>query len=749
MDTRNPSIRTARLGGGCAGRSQSGASFALTRSLVVLVCLGSGLASAEPRWVVDPGRPGPDLPSSGHSLFDRVVGSGPVPFPFEALIRRIESELAPGGYLGRPIKKALIPLGRSLQRQAAAPEPFRYPRAVVAVDGEPASRPGQAGLLLRDRLYLGYLEKAAVLEVISYNEEAGRFEYQVVRDYREDGARRVGYAPRTLCLSCHQNGSPIFARPLWDETNASPRVREHLAAQGRDFYGMPLDPGLDEAYAIDLATDRANGFALTQLLWSDGCGEGREGAACRGAMLLRAIQWGLSGGRGFDDTSPAYRGDLLAPLAADRDLQWPEGLKIPNPDIPNRRPLDPGRPLPDGSTQRLAATLSGDSDIPAAFEPLAPRTPLEVWRPGDRELTERAVSGLNAFLAGEDLRRLDDRLAALPAAETIISAACDLNESVRPNGAESLRLTCTDADLGIDARLVRQRDGRVSGRIPRLRLAGEDLGEVRLATGADCVEPSQSGQGDASLCLRPYRLGMETRLRLIDGRRVADLELKFRGEGQPQVRVAIAEDFAPLAAAVAALAEGGSPALSASPFRRPAVMDALLAGLGAPALAWCCADDARLPPPLGPERSSQGKVPTLEPFYRDCARCHRTPDPFPPNFLSGSPEQAADGLGQCAERIAYRLGMWGLEPDTRPKTPMPPHGALAARGIDPGDWLRGQALAALNDALSRLVAEQGRPLPDLSDLLARDYSGLRPCLAPTLAGTPQPSHQPPSTETPP
>ena len=46
----------------------------------------------------------------------------------------------------------LIPLNRSLQRHAAKPDYFAYPRAVVGVDSEPAKRPGFSGMLLKDHL---------------------------------------------------------------------------------------------------------------------------------------------------------------------------------------------------------------------------------------------------------------------------------------------------------------------------------------------------------------------------------------------------------------------------------------------------------------------------------------------------------------------------------------------------------------------------------------------------------------------
>ena len=181
-------------------------------------------------------------------------------------------------------KAVLIPLGRSLQRNSAAPDFFAYPRAVVAVDAEPA---GTGDPYLKDRLYLGYQEKANLLEVISYNEDAGRFEFQVVTDYRAGGTPRVMYANRTLCVACHQNAAPIFSRAVWDETNANPRVAALLASQRKDFHGIPVDRGVDVPNAIDDAALRANRFAVQQLLWKDGCGGNDEPAVDVSRRIVR------------------------------------------------------------------------------------------------------------------------------------------------------------------------------------------------------------------------------------------------------------------------------------------------------------------------------------------------------------------------------------------------------------------------------------------------------------------------------
>ena len=223
--------------------------YMLDAPLPEVVSAPAGVSNFPPRpqahWAVDPADPGPDLPPLGRSLFDFAViqraGDNPaydIPFPFEALVRRVEERAGCPGRNGSCIQQVLIPLGRSLQRVAAAPDFFAFPRVVIAVDGE-----GPSGMLLKDRLYLGYQERSNLIEVISYNEAAGRFEFQVVKDYRSGGSPRVVYASRNVCTACHQNLAPLFSRQQWDETNANPAVAELLSHARGSFYGFTSTPG--------------------------------------------------------------------------------------------------------------------------------------------------------------------------------------------------------------------------------------------------------------------------------------------------------------------------------------------------------------------------------------------------------------------------------------------------------------------------------------------------------------------------
>ena len=168
-------------------------------------------------WAADPTLPGTDLPLVGRSLFDHLTADATegasahhVPFPFAALIERIQARLSQEEINGGA-RLVMIPMGRSLQRVAASPDFFKFPRIVFAVTGEPAAGGRDAGMLLKDRLYLGYVEKTGLIEVISYNEAAGRFEFQLVKDYRAGGEPKVFYANRAICVSCAVSSRNVVA----------------------------------------------------------------------------------------------------------------------------------------------------------------------------------------------------------------------------------------------------------------------------------------------------------------------------------------------------------------------------------------------------------------------------------------------------------------------------------------------------------------------------------------------------------
>ncbi|HEV3459830.1 MAG TPA: hypothetical protein VHG32_25065 [Thermoanaerobaculia bacterium] len=772
------------------------AAVAVAAATVAAGTLGAGADDAAPAiaWAVDPTAPGPNLPPAGRSLFDQLTsepapaGGGSstrVPFPFATLVQRIEERLGPDPAGLAPLRRVLIPFSRSLQRNAAGPDFFTYPRAVLAVDSErDPARGTAAGPLLEDRLFLGYQEKAGVLEVISYNDEAGRFEFQVVRDYRPGGEPSVAYAQRALCASCHQNAAPIFSRQLWDETNANPRIAAELRRRGRELYGFPLVQGVDVPYAFQAAADRANLLAVYQRLWRDGCGagDGRRQTDCRAALFAAVLQEALTAGRRFDAGSAALRRRFAAPFTASWRELWPHGLAIPDPDLPDRDPFATPPPGPKQysvpqqlgtSEAALLAEVVSRSQIPARLEPLAPRPPLETWTPGDGTV-ERLVAGLADFLPRRAMLTLDRRLFDLGSApgqpRRVYTAACRLEVRGRAGGvpaaaADRIKFACGGAaapaaGLALAGRVFLDGGRITGGEVETIALDGRDEMDDLAVTGGSLVRPSGGKAGGGSWQMR---LQLGEKLSSLHARRprgdaVEELILTMPAPGpqpqaapgpepQPQPAAATAlagraelrllDDFARAESAVAALSaatpERGGGVFGDAPFRGAALIAALFARLGLDVPANAAPSGAERSPAaaataaaatLPPETAS----PEVRTFLRYCASCHRTADPSPPNFLAGDADRIAANLAHCAERLFFRLSMWQLAGEGRAKTPMPPASALRGLEIDPGSWSHHPDLALLTAyAADQLRRQTGAP-PRLDELAARGYEGLRGCL---------------------
>jgi hypothetical protein len=744
-----------------------------------------GPTAVAPEWAVDPYEPGVSLPPVGRSLFDSLV-AGPageppayhVPFPFTALARAIERTLVVEGSPS-PLKRVLLPLNRSLQRNVARPDFFAYPRAVVAVDTDPQS-PGRPGLILKDRLFIGYQEKADVLEVISYNEAAGRFEFQVVEDYRLGGRRRVLYANRAVCIVCHQNHAPIFARALWDETQANPGIAARLHDARRSFYGIPIGQGVDVPYAIDNATDRANLFSAFQRAWRDGCEVSRrEGIACRAQLFTLALQYRLSGARDVDRRAGAYQDVIVPTLTRGWQQRWPHGLAIPNPDIPNRDPLAGTLEGSPGagrlSAEARLAVLVAQSDVHARFEPSSPRPSLEVWSvaAGAGEVIDRVIAGLSWFLAADDIRRLDRHLFAQAlragAKDERYETPCDYQASARGHAQYRLTFSCqppqgqsNSGRFALEGFVYLEGGRLTGGTIERLTVGeGDDLRDLEIvapgAQGGVPVPVARQGRAEAewSLDLDVVQRDTGLRARRLDGAAVRRLTLLVNASvftmssraTAGRAILTMVDDVAPLRAAIGQLAVKTEAReidiFAEGPFRRARLMKALEEHLGAqPPFPWCCLDDSRLPPArlqgvegpadVNPDEGVGAEDRAMTLLNRYCGTCHRTPAPFPPNFLGSGDTRVPASVGQCAERIFFRLRMWQLAPQARPKVPMPPLSALPQLGIPLEPWPDHADLRAMTEYVGGLLRAQTGQEPRIEDLMARNYEQLRGCL-PTQA----------------
>lgn len=628
-----------------------------------------------------------DLPPVGRSRFDQFIGSAPAPYPFASLLQRLSAQLEtdPGGL--PPLKITLVPLGRSLQRTAAAPDFFDFPRVVVAADS--AAKPGFAPL--QDRLFIGYQEKAAILEVISYNEAAGRFEFQIVRDYKQGGKPSVHYARRALCLTCHQNAAPIFARPLWDETPANPAIAAKLASTGRDFYGVKLS-GTDIAYFIDAATDRANLFPVWQQIWRWGCGPGDAGARCRRVWFDASLRYALSG------VLPTSEPAGFAYLRARWGRIWPNGLPIPNPDIPNRDPLAAMRETGAGLTQ------TSPEHIPAALEPLNPRASLAYWKSPD---PPQLMAGLASLFNPADIAALDQSLSRASDNPSLhITLPCQLN----PKRERRMRFVCSAGRNRFSGFWDQQPGARVRGEVTGLQI-DEAIGasDIRLHARA----PTRAHRIAFSLTRARQHA------RVSDGRRVAGGH--FTLGPRPSVTLRVQHDYAAVDSAPLLALAARSHAFDATLWLGQLVQT--LAPHAPPLRRF----QSRMPPMQAEPATSRTSRRSDSLYDRQCAQCHHTQDAFPPNFLAGDANRRARQLDHCAERIYYRLRMWRNAEPQRAKTPMPPTAVLTARGIDVHAWRHSAELAALtDDAAVRIRRQHGAP----ERVLTQDYERLRSCLSP-------------------
>ncbi|ANQ85783.1 hypothetical protein dqs_2754 [Azoarcus olearius] len=658
--------------------------------------------AAAPATVVE--APGSNLPPAGRSAFDQLFtapdGQVRVPFPIAALLQHIAGQLdttQPGGGLA----VVLIPLGRSLQRHAAGDvEAFHYPRVVAAVTGEPPPAAAPRHRYLRDRLYVAYHEKSAALEVISYNDAAGRFEFQLVRDYRPGGSARVGYANRTLCLACHHNAAPIFSRQSWDETSASPPIAARLAATGRDFYGLRWRHGVDVPDAFDAATARANQLSAAQQVWREGCADAsaaRE-AACRAGLLRLALHYRLGGSRHIALDDERAR-DIAAQLRANWQRHWPAGLPIADPTLPNRQPFA-------GVTQAL--TPQRLADVPATFDPLALRAPLAHWQGHDAGDLRQAIHVLAQFFSSADIRLLDRHLGTYPASTRVQLLQCEPPPPGRP------ALACSAPDGSTLTGRLNASDPARGGYIDRLVIDGANLGAFELG----------AARTPAPARFHPRRDGLALRNNGGEALR----ELRF-GDGGRAVALVWAADLAPLDGALEALSQrpsvGDEGPLGDAPLRRDAVLAALLPQLGLPVAA--AAPSPRAPAQLAdpPLVRSTPWPPDLQPYARNCGQCHAEDSLFPPGFLRGDDVSVRASLARCAERIAYRLAMNRQPAATRPKQPMPPPAAAHAAA-----FARSEELTAMLETIAALLPPGDATHPPL---LARPYATLAPCLPATPA----------------
>lgn len=407
--------------------------------------------------------PSDDLPPDGtRSLFDHLIAAnGQIPYPFPKLVELIRNNDPEGS---APLT-LLIPHGRSLLKGLADD---RHPRVLAAADFQAAATPASLGLSPRGQLFLGFVENASEIEVLSYNEAAGRYEFQLVQNYCGGCIPKLVYARRAVCTTCHQGAVPIFPQRPWNETNGAPATAAAIqAARGKDqpYLDVPLANPLGMPERFDQLTDVGGFIPATQRLWIDACG---ASADCRRTMLKLALIW-LENPAGFDAQS--------ADAMKLRELQaagWPKDgigkdIVVAESDLANRDPIEEARgfkgwlrnlitkqPKP-GDGAKTNEDLEAFDRLPklqATFDPLSRRPPKRVlhsadldgvyglaalFSDADRQLLETAA-GFDAAKLATAVDRIDDAFFA-PA---VYSRVRTMNALLVALGGQPLNYCCLD-----------------------------------------------------------------------------------------------------------------------------------------------------------------------------------------------------------------------------------------------------------------------------------------------------------------
>jgi hypothetical protein len=649
-------------------------------TLFLLALMAWGCPGAAPRWIAHASMPGPDTPATGLSRFDQLFMFEPdryrIPYPFSSLVEFLDSRIENSGYSG--VRQVFVPSGRSLQRDAPAPDYFSFPRMVIALEGEPVTVGDEAGQVLEYRLFIAHQPKTETLEVISYNDSAGRFEFQVVANYAPDKSPHVQPANRAMCLSCHQNAAPIFPSRPWSETSFNVEVANQLIQALPRQYNSLIGIVTNDAGVIDVLAERANYLAAAQLVWQQGC----SSRLCRAAMLRAILQYRLSGEASFDSNDPRYQRNYYDELARNWEVRWPAGLALANSRIIDRDPFAP-------------------ESMTIQHDPLFPRPAHATWYAADSVLANGIIYRLAGFLTLADIQRIDSRLIALDKTQPSINRKHEASCKLEAGNTSSHVLVCgdktTSASLQADFEIEFQQSEVNSLRIMHLRAPGDfhllqpDIIRLSSFRGGLEIEP---GHRAAALSLR-----------LVNGDRIKSLRLRWDDSlmsGEANLSMEISVESRLIDQALAEILQqpqrGVDDGLANNVFRRLAIMRELIQVLGMQAISWheTTRSLSAAPQPDSPELS--GGLALLEPY---CAHCHADDSVNPPGFLAGDQPQAR--VRQCAPRILARLKAWQAD-STFAGSPMPPPASLAISGTTMADWPYSDHYHTLVASIEKLVA---------------------------------------------
>lgn len=305
--------------------------------------------------------------SATSSFFEQHLKKETFPYPLSKLKLALEG-LAKTSSKNIPQQPDLIynliPFGRSLH---AGSTDFSHPRVLFAYTPSKYTSGFRMDYQdLVDRLFVSYSEVQNSLEVISWNNFEGRYNFESVKNFipspdhpqillKDSTVLANGFTQRQLCMTCHQSGAPLYADKPWSESSASFGINSYqksaIAAkieeslQSKTYLGLVIDPtdanGNRSAAAgeIHLVIKAANSALMNaRRIAKQSCG---NNLACREQYLTTVLN--LARTPYYENTDTyfvtmlPYRDELQKYINIH---QWPSHeFSYANPTLPDRNPL--------------------------------------------------------------------------------------------------------------------------------------------------------------------------------------------------------------------------------------------------------------------------------------------------------------------------------------------------------------------------------------------------------------------------
>ncbi len=231
----------------------------------------------------------------------------------------------------------LVPMSRSLQKQHASMED---PRVLFSIseNGAPDT-------------FIGHARKSGETEVISWNPEKAKYEFLLVKMGVDGAPAVVTHPDPAVCITCHQNGGPIFSHFPWSETDFNSSVRGSVTNPFKDIQDKK-GIGSGNGFGLDGAVRSANRSIQQARMCKELCKGNLE---CNRYLLMFLLQ---SGSTVFSSRNQVRESEFekLFPNLIPKD-----GFGFAQSTLPD---LDPYNAPEKGGTVTLA--ISSDTTKPLA-----------------------------------------------------------------------------------------------------------------------------------------------------------------------------------------------------------------------------------------------------------------------------------------------------------------------------------------------------------------------------------------------